>query len=139
MYKTYSPQPMSQRKKLGLRISMSPIKHFSLTQLQLRSRSRPAYHAKTKAKTKPTCDVKSNIFRCRHNTESTRPRLERGASPLMMRRWTNQISQRSLHPLSFNATDSHKRIRHSGSPHIQAIRLIRPRSVTMTVDSAVFM
>lgn len=83
----------------------------------------------------------SKVVSFGHDRKSTRPRLEPLTSLLMMRRRTNQISQRSPHQLSFDTTDPHQRVCHGRSSHIQTIRGIGHRSVTMTVmvDASVFM
>ena len=51
----------------------------------------------------------------------------------MMRRRPYQSRQRSSHPLSLNAPDPHQRIRHRGSPHVQTVRRIRRRSLTVRI------
>ena len=51
-----------------------------------------------------------------------------------MRRRPYQRRQRSSHPLTFNATDPHQRIRHRRSTHVQTVsRIRRRRALTVRI------
>lgn len=78
-------------------------------------------------------DLNSEIVCLGHDRETTPSRLEPGSPPLLMRRRSNQSRQRSLHPLTFDATDSNERVRHRRSTHVQTIRKVRRRIVISTI------
>lgn len=65
-----------------------------------------------------------------HGREPARPRLEAGSSPLLVGARADQSGQGSLHPLTFDSTDSNQRVRHSRSAHVQPVRRIRSCVVT---------
>ena len=69
----------------------------------------------------------SRILSFCHSRESTRSWMKISSSFLLMRWRTNQRCKRSFHKISFNTTNSHKRIRHSRSTRVESILRIRSR------------
>ena len=81
-------------------------------------------------------DLKSKVLCLGHNGEPARPRVKVSSPSLLVRGRSNQRGESSLHEISFDAANSHERVRHRGSARVEAVRRVRRRSVALLVEAA---